>query len=115
MTRGGRQSLLPVHHLVTPVLVCLDHEGLQTVERLSLATIAVLDKLPNVIQQLSDLQRIPAITPLVSRNPEARRPTLCIGEQSADRFDTNGWVFHTSLELPRFPEDSFIVGFQAEA
>lgn len=45
----GGKSLLPIHNLVTPTFVRFNYEWLQTVERLSIAALAILDKFPNVI------------------------------------------------------------------
>jgi hypothetical protein len=89
MTKNQQQCsepLLAIDHLKLTQGGSFDHQGLQAIEVFWLG-IAASAELANIFQQLSNLQGLPTVAALVSRDPEAGRVALIIGEQFMNRFE----------------------------
>ncbi|MNM40555.1 hypothetical protein D3C81_513560 [compost metagenome] len=89
MTKNQQQRgepLLAIDHFELTLGGSFDHQWLQAIEIFWLG-IAAAAELAHIFQQLSNLQRLPAVAALVSGDPEAGRVALFIGEQFVDGFE----------------------------
>ncbi|MNR42388.1 hypothetical protein D3C85_1608980 [compost metagenome] len=80
------EPLLTINYLERAPLCFFDHQGLQAVKIIGLG-VAAVDKFADVLQQLSDLQRLPPVSALIGRNPKLFRVSMFINEQLMDRFE----------------------------